>query len=40
MKNMNMKENRSVWQYLDFSEIYPAQHFSEIDPKVLEDDIK
>jgi hypothetical protein len=35
-----MEENRSIWQYLEFPEICPAEHFSEIDPKELEDDVK
>jgi hypothetical protein len=37
---MNMEENRSIWKYLEFPEICPAEHFSEIDPKELEDDVK
>jgi hypothetical protein len=37
---MNMEENPSLWQYLEFPEIYPAEHFSKIDPKVLKDDVK
>jgi hypothetical protein len=37
---MIMEENRSIWQYLELSEIYPAEYFSNIDPKGLEDDVK
>jgi hypothetical protein len=36
---MNMEENPSLWQYLEFPEICHAEHFSKIDPKGLEDDI-
>jgi hypothetical protein len=39
-KKMNMEENRSIWQYLEFPKICPAEHSSRIDPKELEDDIK
>jgi hypothetical protein len=35
-----MEENRSIWQYLEFFEIRPAEIFSEIDPTELEDDVK
>jgi hypothetical protein len=37
---MNMEENRSIWQYLEFPEICPAEHFSKIDQQELEDDVK
>jgi hypothetical protein len=37
---MNMEENPSLWQYLEFPKICPAEHFSKIDPKGLENDIK
>jgi hypothetical protein len=37
---MNMEENRSIWQYLEFPEICHAEHFSDIDPNELEDDAK
>jgi hypothetical protein len=37
---MNMKENPSLWQDLEFSEICPPEHFSKIDPEGLEGDIK
>jgi hypothetical protein len=32
---MNMKENRSIWQYLEFPESCPAEHFSNINPNEL-----
>jgi hypothetical protein len=32
---MNMEENRSIWQYLEFPEICPAKHFSKIDKRSL-----
>jgi hypothetical protein len=35
-----MKENSSLWQYLEFPEICPAEHFLKIDTKVLEYDVK
>jgi hypothetical protein len=35
-----MGENSSLWHYLEFPEISPAEHFFKIDPKVLEDDVK
>jgi hypothetical protein len=37
---MNIEENHSLWQDLEFSKICPAEHFSKIDPEVLEDDVK
>jgi hypothetical protein len=37
---MNMEENHSIWQYLEFPEICPAEHFSNIDLKGIEDYIK
>jgi hypothetical protein len=37
---MNMEENHSIWQYFEFHEICPAEHFSKIYPKEIEDDIK
>jgi hypothetical protein len=37
---MKMEENCSIWQYLEFHEICPAEHFSKIDLKELEDDVK
>jgi hypothetical protein len=33
---MNMEENPSLWQYLEFSKICPAEYFSKIDTKGLE----
>jgi hypothetical protein len=35
-----MEENRSIWQYLEFPEICPIEHFPKIDLKGLEDDVK
>jgi hypothetical protein len=35
-----MKENPSLWQYLEFSKICLAEHFSKIDLEALEGDIK
>jgi hypothetical protein len=32
---MNMEENRSIWQYLEFTKIFLAEHFWKIDPKSL-----
>jgi hypothetical protein len=37
---MNMEENPSLWQDLEFSEICPPEHFSKIDLEGLEGDIK
>jgi hypothetical protein len=37
---MNIKENHSLWQYLEFLEICPSEHFLKIDPKELEDHVK
>jgi hypothetical protein len=37
---MNMEENRSIWQYLEFPENCHAEQFSKIDPKGLEGDVK
>jgi hypothetical protein len=36
---MNMEKNPSLWQYLEFREICPDEHFSKIDPKGLEDKV-
>jgi hypothetical protein len=37
---MNMEENCSIWQYLEFPEICSTEHFSKIDSKELEDDVQ
>jgi hypothetical protein len=37
---MNIEENPSLWQDLEFSKICPAKHFLKIDPEGLEDDVK
>jgi hypothetical protein len=36
---MNMEENRSICQYLEFPEICPAENFSTINLKELEYDV-
>jgi hypothetical protein len=33
---MNMEENPSLWQYLEF----PAEQFSKMDSKGIENDVK
>jgi hypothetical protein len=33
MKKMNMEENRSIWQYLEFPEICPAEYFFKDRPE-------
>jgi hypothetical protein len=35
-----MEENRSIWQYLEFPEICPAEHFSKINLNKVEYDVK
>jgi hypothetical protein len=37
---MNIEENPSLWQDLEFPKICPTEHFSKIDPEGLEDDVK
>jgi hypothetical protein len=37
---MNMEENPSIWQDLEFPEICPDEHISKIEPEELEYDIK
>jgi hypothetical protein len=39
-KYTNMREKSSLWHYLEFPEICPAEHFFKIDPNGLEDDVK
>jgi hypothetical protein len=36
---MNIEENPLLWQ-VEFSKIFPAEHFSKIDSEGLEDDVK
>jgi hypothetical protein len=36
---MNIEENHSIWQYLEFPEICPAESFSTINLKELEYDV-
>jgi hypothetical protein len=35
-----MGENSSLWHYLEFPEICPAEQFFKIDQNRLEDDVK
>jgi hypothetical protein len=37
---MNIEENPLLWQDLEFSKICHAEHFSNIDPEGLKDDVK
>jgi hypothetical protein len=39
-KKIYIEENRTIWQYLELLEICPAEHFSKIYLKGLDDDVK